>query len=629
MHDFLSNLESSLSRLAHIPRTGWLIRGVEQPESVADHIFGTLMLSMLAEDIDRRQRAELARPLTMALIHDAAEIYTGDLTPRTKQYTSSESEWQSYEHFEASHFDKFLALLPQKSRTALSEIWNEHAQSRTPRAKRVHVADIVEMLSQAYEYEKTGQRKLDEFWEWVPKCSDDEYLFELAQAIQRRRNFLKASSMFRYEQIQAAHYHRTRDFALKQEEQDSKGWTKRDGLVGHSFRRNVALDDRKQCQILDVGCGLGSFSRWFLETTPAQVEVFGIDINFYLLSRAEEIWRGKPFHALEPLDIGWYWDVDSDAYDVVLLGEVLEHVFDPWFLLMESFRVLRTGGLLLVSVPNSFHREKLQRMTDEKKVELRWREEHIRYFGAVNLVGLLQETGFHVHDLWGLKKGWHDLFDLEVRTDKEDPRAIDAWTLMACATKKGSDAIRVVGVTKPPGRLGEDVPLEHRVIEHREQEERSKVHKFVEEMNKAKLLRVDNADARSETIAQQTFRNAVLACCIAIESDFDAEHTIRHVLLQGFVEAHLAEFSPAIRAAHTKRTRTKALEEVLRPLPDAAASKYQETYKSSRDSAEGLIAEYFRLRDFAKLGIDIQDREYILTQLRQMLPAEALVYLDT
>jgi len=37
--------------LKNLPRTGWLLRGIKNPESVADHSYRTALLSMLLGDL--------------------------------------------------------------------------------------------------------------------------------------------------------------------------------------------------------------------------------------------------------------------------------------------------------------------------------------------------------------------------------------------------------------------------------------------------------------------------------------------------------------------------------------------------------------------------------------------------
>ncbi|NVM22029.1 MAG: class I SAM-dependent methyltransferase [Desulfobacterales bacterium] len=96
-------------------------------------------------------------------------------------------------------------------------------------------------------------------------------------------------------------------------------------------------------RILDVGCGTGFISR----SLTGKNEVHGVDISAEYLSRAAsygikteqwDIQKGLPF--------------DSSSFDVVLLAEVLEHVFDTDALLSEVRRVLKEDGVLVLTVPN-------------------------------------------------------------------------------------------------------------------------------------------------------------------------------------------------------------------------------------------------------------------------------------
>lgn len=600
------DIESLITVLTNVPRTGWLIRGVEQPETVADHILGTMFLSMLFEDANPEKESE--GMLVMSLIHDIAEVYTGDLTPRTKKYISKANPGTSYIDFETEYFERVMDLLPPKAKDFLMGTWKEFSEKKTERAVRVHIIDVVEMLSQACEYEKTGQRKLDEFWAWVTKCVSDTFLYDLARAIERRRNFLKASAVVEYQHFESCAYHAGVEFANKMFVLDLDRMSKRDEIIGEFFLNSIQKDQSSQSakyRILDVGCGLGSFSRFFLEQQKVECEVKGVDINPRLLEGAQERWRGKSFEALLPMDIGWYWKLASESFDVVLIGEVLEHVFDPWFVLMESFRVLKPEGLLFISVPNSFHKEKIERYTKEHKIELRFREEHIRYFGAEQIVELLHETGFAIDELWGLDKEWKGSYNLEVQNGPPFPRSEDAWTITVCARRKGVSALMEVGTTPPPGRWGAYIPIKERIEDHKNKKDWAQLHEFIEEMNKTKLLKADFSDRNSETIAQQTFRLAFLACCVAVEMGLDAERIIRCILLQGIIESHLAEISPAIRANFGVDIKKEALKDVTKSLPDRLGHYYLESYEELvLGTKEGLIAEYLLDREFRRSGFN-------------------------
>ncbi|MCP2268099.1 2-polyprenyl-6-hydroxyphenyl methylase / 3-demethylubiquinone-9 3-methyltransferase [Actinokineospora diospyrosa] len=52
------------------------------------------------------------------------------------------------------------------------------------------------------------------------------------------------------------------------------------------------------------------------------------------------------------LDVGALLPVRTGSLDGVLAGEIIEHVYDPALLLAECHRVLRPGGILVLTTPN-------------------------------------------------------------------------------------------------------------------------------------------------------------------------------------------------------------------------------------------------------------------------------------
>lgn len=101
-------------------------------------------------------------------------------------------------------------------------------------------------------------------------------------------------------------------------------------------------------RVLDLGCRDGSLTHYY----AAGNTVTGVDIDQRALSLAEErlgistIWLDLNREVL-PLD--------DSTFDVVVAGEILEHLRDPTFVVGEVYRVLRPGGVFIGSVPNSFH----------------------------------------------------------------------------------------------------------------------------------------------------------------------------------------------------------------------------------------------------------------------------------
>ena len=156
---------------------------------------------------------------------------------------------------------------------------------------------------------------------------------------------------------------------------------RRDWLLGF-----VSPGDR----VLDLGCGEGSFAA-ALAGAGAQVTM--ADVARGALQRAV---RAAPDAEAvliiedEPLPFA------EGAFDVAWCGETLEHVADAIGLATELRRVLRPGGTLLVTTPNQprlgVALEALAGRPLEERLDPR--ADHLRFFTARTLRGLLEGAGF-------------------------------------------------------------------------------------------------------------------------------------------------------------------------------------------------------------------------------------------
>jgi 2-polyprenyl-3-methyl-5-hydroxy-6-metoxy-1,4-benzoquinol methylase len=100
-------------------------------------------------------------------------------------------------------------------------------------------------------------------------------------------------------------------------------------------------------RLLDVGCGDGSFTA-ALKEAGCFVEASGVEIAAEAVAAAQQ----KGIKASQ-LDIEKFpLPFDDGCFDVVYCGEVIEHVFNPDFLLDELYRVLKPGGNCIITTPN-------------------------------------------------------------------------------------------------------------------------------------------------------------------------------------------------------------------------------------------------------------------------------------
>lgn len=133
-----------------------------------------------------------------------------------------------------------------------------------------------------------------------------------------------------------------------------------------------------QANVVDLGCGDGAFAA---ELLASGATVIGLDVAEAALERAAR--RAPQAQLLSMAEEGPLPVADGWA-DVVWAGEVLEHALDPVGLVLESRRVLRAGGRLLVTTPA--HGPLLTRTT-----HLDPRADHLRFFTARSLRAVLGE----------------------------------------------------------------------------------------------------------------------------------------------------------------------------------------------------------------------------------------------
>ena len=153
------------------------------------------------------------------------------------------------------------------------------------------------------------------------------------------------------------------------------------------FRQKVA-DLRRLAgpgQLLDVGCATGVFLD---EARHGGYHGVGLDLMPQAIAYARSRFAiDARLGRLE--DMGFR----SGEFHVVSLFQVVEHVTDPVDLASQVARVLKPGGLLLVTTPD--RHGLLARIMHRRWFEY-YNEEHVTFFTSGSLRQLLSDAGFSV-----------------------------------------------------------------------------------------------------------------------------------------------------------------------------------------------------------------------------------------
>jgi putative hydrolase of HD superfamily len=166
--------------LDRVPRSGYVLRGVAEPESVTEHTWHVLFLVWLLGA--RIEGIDVSRAVEIALVHDLAELRIGDL-PRTSSHYFPEGAKRTAEA--AAMAD---VLAPVAGRAL--PLYEEYQQGKTPEARLVKACDKLQLMLKVAVYERWGTGALAEFWDNPDNFPDGGFtpVRELFEELRARRN---------------------------------------------------------------------------------------------------------------------------------------------------------------------------------------------------------------------------------------------------------------------------------------------------------------------------------------------------------------------------------------------------------------------------------------------------------
>lgn len=147
-------------KLKRIPRMGWRIRGIIPCESVADHAFRVVYIAMLLGDAlaAAGKKVNSEKLLRIAILHEIPEALLTDLAKDPCDLLGRAAKHAA----ESKAMVRLTAGLAREAE--YYQLWMEFEKHTSLEGIVVRVADRLEMIAQVAEYEATGRRGLDDFW---------------------------------------------------------------------------------------------------------------------------------------------------------------------------------------------------------------------------------------------------------------------------------------------------------------------------------------------------------------------------------------------------------------------------------------------------------------------------------
>ncbi len=193
------------NKLKEVPRTGWVWRGVKNPESIAGHTFGLAMMAWLLAE---KKGLNVKRAVKIAISHDFCEVYAGDITPnlyyprlpknqkkrkrmllKWTRLSRKEKEKIGQDKFkkEKDSLLKLLKRLPPRTKNEIFSSWIDYERGISREGRFVNQLNRIETLIQSIQYFGTKDvKEMTTWWEWAEEIVEDPLLFDFLEVIQKK-----------------------------------------------------------------------------------------------------------------------------------------------------------------------------------------------------------------------------------------------------------------------------------------------------------------------------------------------------------------------------------------------------------------------------------------------------------
>ncbi len=141
-------------------------------------------------------------------------------------------------------------------------------------------------------------------------------------------------------------------------------------------------------RILDIGCSNGVFSAYLVKKG---FKCYGLELDDRAIDKSKKLGiLIKKGDFLEKLPF------ISEMFDMIFAGEVIEHTIDDDGFLKEVCRVLKPGGLLVLTTPNLLSLGNRILMLLGKMPRFAYAQYHYRIYNLQTIKDKIKQSGFQI-----------------------------------------------------------------------------------------------------------------------------------------------------------------------------------------------------------------------------------------
>ena len=163
-------------------------------------------------------------------------------------------------------------------------------------------------------------------------------------------------------------------------------------IAQKDFVVDKILEKNNKSTLLDIGCGEGFTLNYYHKKG---LSVLGLDFSDFGLNTNNPhlkpyLLQGDIFKKIQKLVS------EKKKFDVLWMGNLLEHVIDPENLIQQCLKLISDKGVLVIEVPNDFSEFQLKMLEEEKIISKYWEAypDHISYFSYQSLKKLMESNGW-------------------------------------------------------------------------------------------------------------------------------------------------------------------------------------------------------------------------------------------
>jgi len=148
----------------------------------------------------------------------------------------------------------------------------------------------------------------------------------------------------------------------------------------------------RNLKILDVGCATGYLGAAIKR--KGKHRVYGIEISEIAIKKARKVLDDVVCADIESIEIPW-----QEKFDIIILSDILEHLFDPKRVLVKIKKHLEPYGRILSTMPNvANYRIRLMLMRGKWLYQDTGSLDygHLRFFTKESTVIMFKESGYEV-----------------------------------------------------------------------------------------------------------------------------------------------------------------------------------------------------------------------------------------